>query len=215
MNIERRVTSHKVEVRTRGDKRTINGLASVFNSLSEDLGGFREIIAPGAFDSVLTDPDTRGLFNHDSSMVLGRNGTTMRLFIDAAGLGYEIDPPDTTFARDLLVSMERGDINQSSFQFMIADGGDRWEKDSDGVIIRTITKIGRLLDVSPVTFPAYPAANSSVRGMEFAQRRLQEFLGTPIQPDAAQRVAELEQTVAERDAQIKRMNEQIAFLSKF
>lgn len=142
----------------------IVGHAAVFNSLSENLGGFREIIAPGAFSDAIRTDDVRALFNHDPNKILGRNKAkpepTMMLEEDATGLRMEIQPPDTSYARDLVVSMKRGDVSQSSFQFTTLD--DKWET-RDGIMVRTVLKVKRLWDVSPVTFPAYPDADSGVR----------------------------------------------------
>jgi hypothetical protein len=153
----------KVEERGEGKKPKISGHAAVFDSLSENLGGFREKIDIGAFDDVLKD-DARALFNHDRNFVLGRVGAgTLRLSVDDTGLKYEIDPPDTQAARDLMTSMERGDINQSSFGFII--DSDKWEEDEDGRTIRTITKVRELKDVSPVTYPAYTDTAVAVRSM--------------------------------------------------
>ena len=163
MKIERRNTQGKVELRKHDGEQKIVGHAAVFNKLSENLGGFREIIAEGAFDNNLDD-DVRALFNHDSNHVLGRNGTTLKLSVDDIGLRYEIDTPDTQTGRDLVVLMERGDIDQSSFGFTVDE--DEWEEDDDGRVIRTITKIKRLFDVSPVTYAAYPDTSVALRGLE-------------------------------------------------
>ena len=151
------------------DKRSIVGHGAVFNSLSENLGGFRELIDPGAFDDVLND-DVRALFNHNSDLILGRTkSNTLKLKVDDKGLHYDIDPPETTYARDLLTSLERGDITQSSFSFNV--DVDSWDEDADGRVIRTIKKIKRLYDVSPVTFPAYPEADVDV-----AKRGYEDFM---------------------------------------
>jgi HK97 family phage prohead protease len=135
---------------------TIRGYAAVFNRLSENLGDFREVIQPGAFDRVLLD-DCKCLFNHDSNLILGRskNGKgTLKLGIDQTGLWYQVELPDTQAGRDLKVSLERGDVDQSSFGFTIAV--DRWSKGADGLPLRTVVRVSRLFDVSPVVSPAYP-----------------------------------------------------------
>ena len=141
------------------------GHASVYNRLSENLGGFKEIIAPGAFDDVLGD-DVRALINHDYNLILARTTSgTLELSTDETGLKYEFTIPETSYGKDLAVSMERGDISQSSFAFTVDD--DTWET-VNGEDVRTITKVKRLYDVSPVTYPAYPDANDLV----IAQRSL-------------------------------------------
>ena len=167
MEQERRTIEVELRVERREDgPPKIRGHAAVFNSLSEDLGGFREQIAPGAFaDAVKTD-DVRALWNHNPDFVLGRNRSkTLRLSEDTKGLSIEIDPPDTQFARDLLVSIERGDVSQMSFAFSVRANGQNWGKDDDGKVVRTLTNV-RLYDVSPVTFPAYTQTDVAVRSME-------------------------------------------------
>jgi HK97 family phage prohead protease len=172
MDIERRFfDSGRLELR-RGKpgaetkSMTIAGYAARFNVLSENLGGFREQIAPGAFADCLSD-DVRALFNHDPNMILGRTTAgTCRISQDSQGLQYEVDLPDTQAARDLMVAIERGDISQSSFGFRIAPSGDAWDENADGMLVRTITKMGRLYDVSPVTMPAYPDASVGTRSLQ-------------------------------------------------
>jgi hypothetical protein len=159
------------EIETRmeeGETVKVVGHASVYNTMSEDLGGFREIIAPGAFDDVLEN-DVRALINHDGNLILARTTSgTLALSTDEKGLRYEFEMPGTSYGKDLTVSMKRGDITQSSFAFTVAD--DSWET-RDGVDVRTITKVKRLFDVSPVTYPAYPDADNLV----IAQRGLSVY----------------------------------------
>lgn len=159
---------YNIELEQRADSEsatTIVGHAAVFNKLSENLGGFQERINKGAFDDVLGD-DVRAFFNHDPNHLLARSTSgTLRLSTDEEGLKYEFDVPDTTSGRDLLVSMKRGDITQSSFAFTVED--DSWESEN-GMNIRTIKKVKRLYDVSPVSIPAYPDADDLV----VAQRSL-------------------------------------------
>ncbi|POP53072.1 HK97 family phage prohead protease [Zhongshania marina] len=159
-------SSLKIEQRAEGDNKVpmIVGYAAVFDSLSENLGGFREQIAVGAFDGVLGD-DVRCAFNHDPSMILGRTVSgTLRISVDGTGLRYECDPPDTQVARDLMVSLERKDVDQSSFRFTVDE--DSWDEDDDGRVVRTIKKFKRLIDVSPVTYPAYPDTSVAQRSLD-------------------------------------------------
>ena len=139
----------------------------MINSRSEPIWGFREIIKPGAFDSVLTD-DVRALFNHDPNFILGRSASgTLQVSLDDRGLKYGIDATDTQTIRDLVLApMLRGDISQSSFAFSVARDGDDWYEDDEGIIIREINQFSRLYDVSPVTYPAYQDADSGVRSMK-------------------------------------------------
>ncbi|KAA6006299.1 HK97 family phage prohead protease, partial [Pantoea sp. F_5] len=113
-----------------GEPTRIVGYGSVFDTLSEVIFGFREIIKPGAFDNVLGD-DVRALFNHDPNFILGRSAAgTLALSVDDKGLRYEITAPETQTIRDLVIApMQRGDISQSSFAFRIARDGDDWYQD--------------------------------------------------------------------------------------
>ena len=148
---------------------TFEGYAAVFNKLSEDLGGFREKIKPQAFKKAIKISDTRALFNHDSNFVLGRlSAKTLDIREDDKGLKFRVVPPATQWAKDLMVSVERGDISQCSFGFTLAKSGDEWS-DKDGEMIRTIREVGQLLDVSLVSFPAYPDTSVALRNMEQAK----------------------------------------------
>ncbi|MCK4302839.1 MAG: HK97 family phage prohead protease [Candidatus Eisenbacteria sp.] len=160
-------------VRSADGKPKIVGYAARFNELSLDLGGFREKIRPGAFLAALDRDDVRALYNHDDGKVLGRaSAGTLRLFEDDHGLRYEIDPPDAQWARDLIVSMDRGDIRESSFGFRLSK--EEWDETIDPPV-RTIIEVSRLYDVGPVTFPAYPTTSSDVRS---AKEVYDEFRAT-------------------------------------
>ena len=166
-NTEKRFFKVETRVTTKGKKNIVEGHAAVFGELSEDLGGFREKINKGAFDGVL-DNDVRAFFNHDPNFLLARTSSgTLKLGIDKRGLKYSFDVPDTSAGRDLLVSMKRGDITQSSFTVE----KDSWGESKKGTEIRTIEKVGRLFDVSPVSIPAYPTAND----LSIAQRSRMTF----------------------------------------
>ena len=143
--------------------RHITGYAAVFNTLSDDFGWFREKIAPGAFTETIKNDDIRALKNHNSDYVLGRNKSqTLSLSEDARGLRIDITPPDTQWAKDLMVSIERKDVDQMSFGFQTLT--DEWNL-VDGDDVRTLIKV-KLFDVSPVTFPAYPDTEIGLRSLE-------------------------------------------------
>lgn len=170
----RHVANSEFEVRSLPTGFQFRGYAAVFNSLSEDLGGFVERIAHGAFAKTIQDADVRALWNHDPNHVLGRNKSgTLRLAEDSRGLEYEVDAPDTQVARDLATSMERGDVSQSSFGF--SKVRDDWGVTERDYPLRTLEEV-RLFDVSPVTFPAYEAASSGV-----AMRSLAAHLGLSVE----------------------------------
>ena len=173
------VTGLKI-ARREGKPPMLEGHAAVFNSLSEDLGGFREQILPGAFAEAIEKDDVRALFNHDSNFVLGRNVSgTLRLAENVRGLAFEIDLPETPTIRDLVAApIERGDVSQMSFGFSVRPGGQDWAKNDEGQVIRSLKKV-RLYDVSPVTFPAY-------RATDVAVRELRAWLGTLAPPSGPQ-----------------------------
>lgn len=167
--LERRflpATELRVEGSAPGGPR-IMGYAALFNSDSEDLGGFVERIAPGAFADALETSDIRALFNHDPNYVLGRKRAgSLTVREDEKGLWMEIAPPDAQWARDLMVSIGRGDISQMSFAFRLANGGDEWEQKAGAPMIRTIKRVKDIADVSPVTYPAYPDTSVAVRSKQ-------------------------------------------------
>lgn len=163
-NIEKRsfVFNVGIEKREDGTPEKITGHAAIFNEYT-DIGWFMERIMPGAFKDSIKSDDIRALFNHDPNYVLGRNiAKTLTLKEDRDGLAIEIDPPDTTWARDLMHSIDRGDISQMSFGFQTIE--DKWEySEKEGEPDkRDLIKV-RLFDVSPVTFPAYEGTDVAVR----------------------------------------------------
>ncbi len=162
--IERRMFDVSLSIETRDDKPPILvGHAAVFNRIASG-GWFREQVAPGAFRNSITEDDVRALFNHDPNFVLGRNKSgTLRMSEDTVGLHIEIDPPDTQFARDLMISIHRGDISQMSFGFEVRK--ESWETADKELDLRTLEDV-KLWDVSPVTFPFYRDTNIAVRSHE-------------------------------------------------
>jgi len=155
--------AYEGELKALEGSRTVEGYASVFNSMSEDLGGFREIILPGAFSEVL-DNDVRALYNHDSNYLLARTASgTLELKEDSKGLYYRFEMPNTTYGNDMLELFRRGDLSQSSFGFTVEK--DSWKLEN-GQHVRYIERVGSLFDVSPVVYPAYTAASSGLRSAE-------------------------------------------------
>lgn len=147
-----------------GDEPLITGHIAVFGGYSLDIGGFREVIAPGAFAKTLAEADIHHYFNHDTSIVLGRNRSgTLRLKEDAIGLHIENDPPNTQTVRDLVLEpMRRGDIDQGSFGFIPVR--QEWSR-KDGELIRTLHEV-RLFHTSIVPRGAYPQTAVAVRALQ-------------------------------------------------
>ena len=153
------------------ESRHIEGYAIVFNSLSNDLGGFREIIEPTAIDDeLIKNSDIVCLFNHDIKKGLlarsyhGRG--SLKLEIDEHGLHYSFDAPNTKFGNEILEMVRRGDVAKCSFAFVC--GEDNWTKDENGEYIRRVKKIKNLYDVSLVYHPAYEEteAIADTRGLD-------------------------------------------------
>ena len=149
----------------------LRGHGAVFNSLSEDMGGWKERIWPGAFDGVMADPGVYALWNHDPNFIIAAAADhTLRLSQDAAGLLAEMDPMNTQTIRDLVVTpIQQGKVRKMSFAFDV--GTAEWSIENS-VDIREIRSIARLYDVSPVTYPAYPGTDISARTLQTLIRSL-------------------------------------------
>lgn len=167
-DVERRLIETEAVVercmceKTGKKKPVIRGYAALFNSDSQDLGGFVERIAPGAFDEVMKrGTDVVALYNHDPMFLLGRESSgTLRLLVDERGLRYEIDPPESR--ADVVEAIERSDVRGSSFAFRVKGSGEAWSRTADGRQLREIRTIDGLFDVGPVLKPAYSATESFV-----------------------------------------------------
>lgn len=171
--IECRTVKGNVELRKKGDTGTavLVGYAALFDTLSEDLGGFREQLKPGCFTRALDEKqDVLARAEHDSRLILGRSSDgSLRLTVDDRGLWYEVDCPDTQAGRDYAELCRRGTVKQSSFAFIVRDKADAdWEVRDDGQVIRTILACD-LVDVAPVAMPAYTETTVSARALEQAR----------------------------------------------
>lgn len=170
---EKRIfTLSNIEIRagTEGNSQVIEGYASIFNSPTMIGDMFQETIAQGAFAKALADSaDIRALFNHNWDYVLGRTKSgTLTLEEDEKGLKFRVTPPDTSWAKDLMISMQRGDINQCSFGFQVVRDSWNWEVDPAQ---RTIKEV-KLYEISIVSLPAYEDTEAYVRDRFTEQREL-------------------------------------------
>lgn len=203
-----------VTVRAKGGAElpTIEGHGALFNDETVIGSWFRERILPGAFKDSLKSDDIRVAFNHDPNQILGRTSAkTATVEEDDKGLVYKAEPPDTTFGRDVVVSIKRGDITGSSFQFAVEQSDDEeWDysETKKGMLpLRTIKK-ARLYETGPVAFPAYENTTVSARAMGKVEeaRALAEAARTATPPaeTPAPPVVESQRTAADLRRDIQR-----------
>lgn len=159
------------EIRQEGEAQIIEGVAVVYNQLSEPIGGyFREFFAPGSLTKTLAENRAiKSLWNHNTDYVLGsQKSGTLQLRDAEDGLHFMCKLPDTQWARDFAQSIKRGDVDQCSFLFDSVR--DKWAVGSDGMRTREVLE-ARLYEVSPVTFPAYTQTSVSARAELVAEMR--------------------------------------------
>lgn len=158
---ERRFVTSEVEIRTgAGRQRFVEGYAAVFDKRAVIAGLFQESVGRSAFNKTVGEADVRALWNHDPSLLIGRNRAgTLDLAVDNSGLHYRALLPNTSYGNDLAELLERRDITQSSFGFWTVR--DSWDDEAGDLPHRQLTEVG-LLDVSPVTYPAYEDATSAL-----------------------------------------------------
>ena len=190
------VRNFNIELREEGESRFVEGYASVFNSRSRDLGGFQEIILPGAFDGLIDKSDVRCLLDHNPQrgiLARSKNGTgSLHLSIDERGLKYAFDAPHTALGDEVVEGLKRGDYSESSFAFRVQD--ESWTKEEDGTYLRTISKISGLYDVSIVQQAAYGDTSVALRSLDAF--KAQEV---PVQEEEKEEVQEQETPVEERE----------------
>lgn len=149
MQPERMVFSATAQI----DGNTLSGVAHVFGQRTL-IGNKYVEFAPTAFNDALAHSDARAFVNHNTDLLLGRQSAgTLRLVADSYGLNYSIDLPDTSYAKDLKVLVERGDLSELSFG--IFPGKVKTSKATDGRQVITHTSVSELFDVSPVSLPAF------------------------------------------------------------
>ena len=188
-----------LEIRHSGRKDeafTVRGYTAVYNQTSHDLGGFTEQIAPGAFDEVLaTNPDVHMTWDHDTRYVAARTtNDTLHLSSDETGLFIDAQIGPYTWAKDLRTALERGDVDQGSFAFTVAENGDAFNTDDDGNVMRTIRNVGNLYDVTVTAQGAYPQTSLA------AVRSLAKIQGRPPEEVEAVLVAAAEEQKGESES---------------
>lgn len=149
---------------------TLTGYGIVFNTPSVDLGGFKEVIAPGAVD-LQTIRDVKFLVAHDDGQILGRTANkTLSLGVDERGVSFSLKLPNTTLARDTRELVRQKTVDAMSFGFRVI--ADRWSEDHR---LRTVTGL-ELLELSAVSFPAYTATTVEAREVAQARERTRDLL---------------------------------------
>lgn len=165
--MEKRYSQNQVE----SADRLVSGYALCFDVESDGLN-FVEVIHRGAItEDTIKRSDVFAKFNHADDKILARSKYgegSLILEVDERGLKYTFEAPKTALGDELLEYLTRGDLNQSSFAFTVAEGGDKWSK-RNGTIYRDIYMVDQLFDVSPVFQPAYSATECSKRGAEMVQ----------------------------------------------
>lgn len=164
-DLETRHISRPVEFRAvDGALGTLTGYASVFNRLSQNLGGFVERVDPAAFNKSIADQvPVLARYNHDDNHLLGTTeGGTLVLEVDGTGLRYELPLPDTSSGRDVAALAKRGDVRYSSFAFRTV--ADDWDLTPEGFPMRTLLAV-QLIDVAPVNNPAYRDTSTGLRSL--------------------------------------------------
>jgi HK97 family phage prohead protease len=197
------------EVREDSDGMHLEGYAALFNSRSENLGGFTETIAPGAFRASLKSRnDIKLLWNHDTGAVLGSTRAgTLALTEDERGLRVSASLPNTTYGRDASELIRRGDVTAFSFGFSLPTrGGDSWNSEGSERVLKSV----RLHEVSLVAFPAYPetAGTATVRGLDKIAQRAN--VDSDALADALLKIEQGEDITADDRAIVDRVLDELA-----
>ena len=173
---KREVRNLQMQINSDEEKRTVEGYALLFETPSDGLG-FTEKIERGALDGVIEKSDVFALLNHSSQRgILGRSNKgkgSLSLTVDNKGLLYRFEAPKTELGNELLENIRRGEVNQSSFSFAVAE--DKWTKDKNGKWSRSISKFDELYDVSPVYNAAYSKTSVYMRGKEDLEKQEDEI----------------------------------------
>lgn len=204
------IRSYTAELRAADADFCLEGYAASYNQLSQDLGGFREQIAPGAFSrSIKEGADVKCLLNHDSNFILGRTKSgTLTLSDSRKGLQFRCQLlRSSQMHRDIFASVKSGNLSECSFAFSVPQGGDSWDEavDENGKrFTRRILRDVSLCDVSVVSDPAYNAAgstsvdarNAAATAVDTYHNRRAAEIGAEIEADFQRRVEAAGKAVA-------------------
>ncbi len=219
MQIERRVFLIDAELRASADGKKIKGYAARYNTLSGPIPSgkngrsFRERIAPGAFKRAVADgQDVTMLVEHNPDKLLGRTASgTLQLRDTDSGLAFECDMPDTQLGHDTHTMIKRGDLNACSFGFALGDrSDDSWDEEDiedeedfepgedkkqrrSKQVVRTITNVRKLFDVSVVTRAAYPKGTcvmARAEGIEIVYPEIPAEIRSAIESHAERLIRE-------------------------
>lgn len=167
MDEKREIRNTSYEVTVDNESRAVEGYALLFDTPSTGLP-FTEVIERGALDGVIAKSDVFALLNHDQSrgiLARAKKGKgSLVLSVDAKGLKYRFEAPNTPLGDELLENLKRCEIDSSSFAFTVEK--DTWERSKDGKVKRTIQKVSELFDVSPVYNAAYSQTSVYKRGLD-------------------------------------------------
>lgn len=204
-NIEKRYIT--TELRADINSRTIRGTAIVFNSESDNLGGFVEIIQPSAVtQDLINRSDIKLLYNHNEEHgVLARSKYgkgSLKVNITSTGVDFEFRAKETAFDEQVFQSVLRGDLDACSFAFTLGENMDAWEKKSMNLYKRTITAFNELFDFSIVVTPAYAATTVSARSAEKVKElQSKELLELDIEAD--------KQAEQKKEQELKKYNQKL------
>ena len=166
----RTIPAEGLEIRAEQDGKIkrISGYGIVYNRETQLYDDLYEVIRPGAASEFLaTNPDIKCCLNHNPERIFGRTKSgTVKLEENSKGVKYTVKPPDAQWARDAIASIERGDIDGSSFTFAVLPQDEKVSKRSDGTYLREVFKIARIGEMGPVTDPAYLDTTAEARAKE-------------------------------------------------
>lgn len=187
------IPAEELEIRSEqeGKDKKVSGYGIVYNRETQLWDNLYEVIRPGAASKILAkNPDIRCAFNHDEMHLFGRTKSgTLELEEDKKGVKYTATPPDAQWARDAIASIERGDIDGSSFTFCVEK--EKLIKRKDGTVLREVLEISRIGEMGPVVNPAYVDTTAEAR----AKAEYESITADLRTQNEADEIAEIKRTL--------------------